>query len=54
MERDPALRLQVWKYPQNQRDDIGRVYLRLGSTQTKINNIYSYWTHIFLVILHHG
>ena len=30
LERDPALRPQVWQYPPNQRDDVRRAYLRLG------------------------
>ena len=34
LERDPALRPQVWQYPQNQRDDVRKGYLRL-STRTE-------------------
>ena len=37
LQRDPALRPQVWQYPQNQRDDVRRAYLRLGPMQPKLN-----------------
>jgi hypothetical protein len=37
LERDPALRPQVWQYPPNQRDDVRRAYLRLGHMQPKLN-----------------
>jgi hypothetical protein len=36
LERDPGLRPQVWQYPQNQRDDVRRAYLRLGPMQPKL------------------
>ena len=35
MERDPALRPQIWQYPPNQRDEVRRAYLRMGSNQPK-------------------
>lgn len=33
MIRDPGLPPQIWKYPSNKRDDIGRVYLKLDPIQ---------------------
>ena len=36
MERDSALRPQVWQYRPNQRDDVRRAYLRLGPMQPKL------------------
>uniref|UniRef100_A0ACD5Y124 Uncharacterized protein n=1 Tax=Avena sativa TaxID=4498 RepID=A0ACD5Y124_AVESA len=58
LERDPALRPQVWQYPLNQRDDVRRAYLRLGPMQPKLNKYkatgiqgkkrrfqYSYFSH---------
>ncbi|XBI95566.1 hypothetical protein VPH35_032002 [Triticum aestivum] len=35
LERDPALRPQIWQYPPNQRDEVRRAYLRLGPNQPK-------------------
>ena len=58
LERDPALRPQVWQYPQNQRDDVRKGYLRLGPMQPKLKKYkatgaqgqkrhfqYSYFSH---------
>ena len=33
LERDPALRPQIWPYPHNQRDGVRRAYLMLGPMQ---------------------
>jgi len=33
LERDPALRPQIWQYPNNQRDQVVRAYLQLGPIQ---------------------
>ena len=33
LERDPALRPQIWQYPNNQRDQVVRAYLHLGPIQ---------------------
>ena len=33
LERDPGLRLPVWKYPHNVHDEIGRAYIKLGEFQ---------------------
>jgi hypothetical protein len=33
LERDPALRPQIWQYPNDQRDQVRRAYLQLGPMQ---------------------
>ena len=33
LERDPALRPQIWQYPNDQRDQVKRAYLQLGPMQ---------------------
>ena len=33
LERDPGLRQQIWEYPVNQRDEIRRAYIMVGSYQ---------------------
>lgn len=42
MQRDPALRPQIWQYPPNQRDDVGRAYLKLGIMQPRLKNYKAY------------
>jgi hypothetical protein len=36
LERDPALRLQIWQYPQHVRDKVRRAYMQLGPMQPKL------------------
>ena len=36
LERDPALRPQIWQYPENVRDEVQREYLQLGPMQPKL------------------
>jgi hypothetical protein len=36
LERDPALRPQIWQYPENVRDEVRRGYLQLGPMQPKL------------------
>ena len=36
LERDPALRPQIWQYPPNQRDSVRRSYLLLGPMKSKL------------------
>ena len=36
LQRDPALRPQIWQYPPNQRDDVRRAYLKLGIMQPRM------------------
>ncbi|XP_061362827.1 uncharacterized protein LOC133306518, partial [Gastrolobium bilobum] len=38
LERDPALRPPIWKFPINQQDEIRRAYLKLGPFQCKLQN----------------
>ncbi|XP_061366257.1 uncharacterized protein LOC133309491 [Gastrolobium bilobum] len=38
LERDPTLRLPIWKFPINQQDEIRRAYLKLGPFQCKLQN----------------
>ncbi|XP_061372803.1 uncharacterized protein LOC133315239 [Gastrolobium bilobum] len=38
LERDPALRPPIWKYPINQQDEIRRAYLKLGPFQCNLQN----------------
>jgi len=38
LERDPALRPQIWEYPSNQQDEVRRAYLKLGPMQPKLQN----------------
>ncbi|XP_061368110.1 uncharacterized protein LOC133311109 [Gastrolobium bilobum] len=38
LERNPALRPPIWKYPINQQDEIRRAYLKLGPFQCKLQN----------------
>ena len=38
LERDPALRPQIWQYPPNQRDNVRRAYLSLGPMQPKLKH----------------
>ncbi|XP_061356054.1 uncharacterized protein LOC133300508 [Gastrolobium bilobum] len=38
LERDPALRPPIWKFPINQQDEICRAYLKLGPFQCKLQN----------------
>ena len=33
LERDPALRPQIWQYPNDQRDQVRQAYLQLGPMQ---------------------
>uniref|UniRef100_A0ACD5XAN1 Uncharacterized protein n=1 Tax=Avena sativa TaxID=4498 RepID=A0ACD5XAN1_AVESA len=42
--RDPALRPQMWQYPANQRDDVRRAYLKLGTMQPLLKNYKTYGT----------
>jgi hypothetical protein len=37
LQRDPALRSQIWEYPSNQQDEVRRSYLKLGPMQPKLN-----------------
>ncbi|OQU84851.1 hypothetical protein SORBI_3004G133201 [Sorghum bicolor] len=36
LQRDPALRPQIWEYPSNQQDEVQRAYLKLGPMQPKL------------------
>ena len=36
LERDPALRPQIWQYPQHVRDEVRRAYMQLGPMQPKL------------------
>ena len=36
LQRDPALRRQIWEYPSNQQDEVRRAYLKLGPMQPKL------------------
>jgi hypothetical protein len=36
LERDPALRLQIWQYAQHVRDEVRRAYMQLGPMQPKL------------------
>jgi hypothetical protein len=38
LERDPALRPQIWEYPSNQQNEVQRAYLKLGPMQPKLKN----------------
>ena len=38
LERDPGKRLQIWKYPMSQRDEIRRAYLKWGPYQRQLQN----------------
>jgi hypothetical protein len=38
LERDPALRPQIWDYPSNQQNEVQRAYLKLGPMQPKLKN----------------
>jgi hypothetical protein len=38
LERDPALRAQIWQYPHDQRDEVRRAYLKLGPMQPRLQN----------------
>ncbi|VAI53321.1 unnamed protein product [Triticum turgidum subsp. durum] len=42
LQRDPALRPQIWQYPPNQRDDVRRAYLKLGIMQPRLQNYKAY------------
>ena len=42
LQRDPALRPQIWQYPPNQRDDVRRAYLKLGIMQPRLKNYKAY------------
>jgi hypothetical protein len=42
LERDPALRPQIWEYPSNQQDGVRRAYLKLGPMQPKLQNYKAY------------
>jgi hypothetical protein len=42
LERDPALRPQIWQYPPNQRDDVRLAYLKLGPMQPLLKNYKAY------------
>jgi hypothetical protein len=36
LERDPALRPQIWQYPHDVRDEVRRAYMQLGPMQPKL------------------
>ena len=38
LERDPALRPQIWQYPHSQRDEVRRTYLKLGPMQPRLQS----------------
>jgi hypothetical protein len=38
LERDPALRPQIWDYPSNQQNEVQMSYLKLGPMQPKLKN----------------
>lgn len=38
LERDPAVRPQIWQYPHDQRDEVRRAYLKLGPMQPRLQN----------------
>ncbi|XP_044426218.1 uncharacterized protein [Triticum aestivum] len=42
LQRDPALRPQIWQYPPNQRDDVRRAYLKLGIMQPRLKDYKAY------------
>ena len=38
LERDPGLRLPIWSYPINERDNVRRAYIKLKTCQPKLEN----------------
>ena len=38
LERDPGLRLPIWSYPINERDNVWRAYIKLKTCQPKLEN----------------
>jgi hypothetical protein len=38
LERNLALRPQIWEYPSDQQDDVRHAYLKLGPMQPKLQN----------------
>ena len=38
LERDPELRLPIWSYSMNERDNVRRVYIKLKTCQPKLEN----------------